>query len=340
MRFTSYPPVLSKIYDRWKLKRTALKLYRKERFDLVHCRSYVAAEIGLNFKKKFNAKFLFDMRGFWADEKVDNGQWNQNQFFYRLIYKYYKKKEKDFLLNADGIVMLTQSAKELLLSKSEYRHLSIEIIPCCADLDHFDYHKISSGEVGSLKKRLQTPGTAKIITYLGSAGGWYLISEMFSFFKMLIDQKPEYVMLVLTKDSTEKVMKEALAMGIPKDKIFVTYSNREKLPQFLALSTCGIFFIRNTFSKIASSPSKHAELMGMGIPVICNDIGDTGYIVNKTRTGIIVNDFNKYSFQDTINKIDNLERIEQEYIRDCAKEIFDLKIGVRKYSDLYNQITN
>ena len=340
VQFTSHPPILSKIYDRWKLKQMALTLYRRERFDMVHCRSYVAAEIGLYFKKKFNSKFLFDMRGFWADEKVDNGQWNQNQFFYRLIYKYYKKKEEDFLLNADGIVTLTQAAKDLLLSKSEYSHLSIEVIPCCADLDHFDYHRISSEEIGSLKKRLQIPGTAKVITYLGSAGGWYLLSEMFSFFKMLINHKPEYVMLVLTKDSVEKVMNEAWATGIPKDKIFVTYSNREKLPQFLALSTGGIFFIRNTFSKIASSPSKHAELMGMGIPVICNDIGDTGYIMNKTKTGIIVNDFNKYSFQDAINKIDDLERIKHEYIRDCAKEIFDLKIGVRKYSDLYNQIIN
>jgi glycosyltransferase involved in cell wall biosynthesis len=340
MRFTSKPPVLSKIYDRWKLKQMALKLYRKQRFDLVHCRSYVAAEIGLNFKKKFNTKFLFDMRGFWADEKVDNGQWDQTLFYYRLIYKYYKKKEENFLLNADSIISLTQSARDFLLSKPEYRHLSIEVIPCCADLDHFDYQKISSEDIHSLKNRLQIPATAKVITYLGSAGGWYLINEMFSFCKMLIDQKPEYVMLVLTKDNIKKVREEALSTGIPNDKIFVTYSNREKLPQFLALSTCGVFFIRNTSSKIASSPSKHAELMGMGIPIICNDIGDTGYIVNKTKTGIIVDDFSEYSFQDAISQIDRLEKIDRRYIQNCSREIFDLNIGVQQYSDIYNRIMN
>jgi len=340
MRFTSKPPVFSKIYDRWKLKQMALKLYRKQRFDLVHCRSYVAAEIGLNFKKKFNTKFLFDMRGFWADEKVDNGQWDQTLFYYRLIYKYYKKKEEKFLLNADSIISLTQSAKDFLLSKPEYRHLSIEVIPCCADLDHFDYQKISSEDIHSLKNRLHIPATAKVITYLGSAGGWYLINEMFSFCKMLIDQKPEYVMLVLTKDNIKKVREEALSTGIPNDKIFVTYSNREKLPQFLALSTCGVFFIRNTSSKIASSPSKHAELMGMGIPIICNDIGDTGYIVNKTKTGIIVDDFSEYSFQDAISQIDRLEKIDRRYIQNCSREIFDLNIGIQQYLDIYNRIMN
>jgi len=340
MRFTSKPPVFSKIYDRWKLKQMALKLYRKQRFDLVHCRSYVAAEIGLNFKKKFNTKFLFDMRGFWADEKVDNGQWDQTLFYYRLIYKYYKKKEEKFLLNADSIISLTQSARDFLLSKPEYRHLSIEVIPCCADLDHFDYQKISSEDIHSLKNRLHIPATAKVITYLGSAGGWYLINEMFSFCKMLIDQKPEYVMLVLTKDNIKKVREEALSTGIPNDKIFVTYSNREKLPQFLALSTCGVFFIRNTSSKIASSPSKHAELMGMGIPIICNDIGDTGYIVNKTKTGIIVDDFSEYSFQDAISQIDRLEKIDRRYIQNCSREIFDLNIGIQQYLDIYNRIMN
>jgi hypothetical protein len=62
--FTSKPPVLSKMIDRWKLERTAQRLLKREKFDLIHCRSYVAAEAGLSLKRKFNTKFLFDMRGF------------------------------------------------------------------------------------------------------------------------------------------------------------------------------------------------------------------------------------------------------------------------------------
>jgi hypothetical protein len=98
--FTKNPPVLSKIYDRWELKQTVKKLFRKEKFDMVHCRSYVAAEIGLWAKKKYGTKFLFDMRGFWADEKVDSGQWDLKNPFFRRVYNHYKSKEKDFLLNA------------------------------------------------------------------------------------------------------------------------------------------------------------------------------------------------------------------------------------------------
>src|SRR6185503_3582646 len=42
--FTSKPPVLSKMYDRWKLMRTASRLQQKNKYDIVHCRSYIAAE--------------------------------------------------------------------------------------------------------------------------------------------------------------------------------------------------------------------------------------------------------------------------------------------------------
>jgi hypothetical protein len=49
--FTKWPPVLSKVYDRWKLKRVSRRLFKENRFDMIHCRSYVAAEIGLWLKK-------------------------------------------------------------------------------------------------------------------------------------------------------------------------------------------------------------------------------------------------------------------------------------------------
>src|SRR5215471_408324 len=71
LQFTSTPPLLSKLYDSYRMRKKAFELQRKNHFDMVHCRSYVAADAGLQLKKKFGIKFFFDMRGFWADEKKD-----------------------------------------------------------------------------------------------------------------------------------------------------------------------------------------------------------------------------------------------------------------------------
>jgi glycosyltransferase involved in cell wall biosynthesis len=338
--FTSNPPILSKIYDRWQLKRKTFKLHRQEKFDLVHCRSYIASEAGLQLKRKKGVKFLFDMRGFWADERVDNGQWNLRKSFYKKLYDHYKRKEKEFLLNADGIVSLTKAGKDYLLSKPGYKNLSIEVIPCCADLDHFDFNKISSQRSEELSNELGISPGKKVITYLGSIGGWYMTHEMFAFYKRLLLKHPDFVLLILTKDDKVSVINEAATEGIPADKIFVTYAPRDKVPAYLGISNCSIFFIRPTFSKTASSPTKHAELMGMGIPVICNDIGDTGNIIEETKTGVVVKNFTDNDYDKAIEQLEDLLKIPKEFIRKAAFEYFDLKRGAEKYAALYSKILN
>ncbi len=338
--FTSKPPVFSKMYDRWQMIRKAYRLHRKEKFDLVHCRSYIAAEAGLKLKKRSGVKFLFDMRGFWADEKVDCGQWNQKKFIFRMIYRHYKKMEKQFLLNADGIVSLTQAAKDVMMGKKEYKDLSIEVIPCCADLEHFDFNKIPEQETISLKNELGIPLNKKVITYLGSLGGWYMTDEMFAFYKRLLLKEPGMLMLMLTKDDPSGVWAEAEARGIKKETVFIRYAGRNDVPRFLSLSDYSIFFIRPTFSKTASSPTKHAELMGMGIPVICNDIGDTGRIIEESGTGVVVKNFSEESYDRAINELLTSSIPSRSAIRKAAYEYFDLKKGSVNYAKLYEKILN
>jgi glycosyltransferase involved in cell wall biosynthesis len=336
--FSKNPPILSKIYDRWQMKQRVKQLYRQNHFDMIHCRSYIAAEMGLALKKATGVKFLFDMRGFWADEKVDGGQWNQGSFFFRKVYKHYKQKEKEFLLQADGIISLTQAAKDELLKQDAYKRLVIDVIPCCADLEHFNYNKVASNERDKLRQQLKIEAGKKVITYLGSVGGWYMTKEMFGFVSCLLKQYPEFVMLVLTKDEPAWVKSEAIQQGIPENKLIIATAPRERMPLYISLSDCSIFFIRPTYSKKASSPTKHAELMGMGIPVICNDIGDTGNIIEQTNTGVVIREFAEAEYEKQIQKMDEILVIPKEYIRQTAFQYFDLASGAASYLQVYKRI--
>lgn len=338
--FTKNPPILSKVYDRKRMNNLAHKLCRQQRFDLVHCRSYVAAEVGLQLKREYGLKFLFDMRGFWADEKVDNGQWKLSNPLYRRVYRHYKTKENEFLKKADGIISLTSAAKDDLLKKPDYDRLEINVIPCCADLDHFNYRHIKKDFTDGLREQAGIAPGKKVISYLGSIGGWYMTGEMFRFFNRLVDKHPEFVMLVLTKDDPVLVKKQAAEKGIPADKLVVLYAGRNELPDYISLSDCSIFFIRPTYSKIASSPTKHAELMGMGVPVICNDIGDTGKIIDESQTGLVVRDFTDKEYDRIISKIEQLMAIDKEHIRHSAIKYFDLGKGAGDYLQVYKRILN
>ena len=110
--FSTKPPIVSKLKDQLNLNARAAHLYRQKKYDLIHCRSYVAAEAGKRLHRRYAVPFLFDMRGFWVDERVDSGHWNLRNPIYRSIYKLYKKKEKEFLLNSAHVISLTQKGKE------------------------------------------------------------------------------------------------------------------------------------------------------------------------------------------------------------------------------------
>ena len=82
---------------------------------------------------------LFDMRGFWADERVEGGLWNLKNPIYKLVYKYFKKKEKQLLLNSNHIISLTHNGKKNIIKLPYFSKLEkdISVIPCCTDLSVF-----------------------------------------------------------------------------------------------------------------------------------------------------------------------------------------------------------
>lgn len=336
--FTAKPPVLAKIWDRWQMRRKAFTLHQSLNFDLVHCRSYVAAEVGLALKREKSVPYIFDMRGFWADEKVDNGQWNQGSLLFRQLYRFYKHKEAAMLLGASSVVTLTHAAKQYLLAQPSYKNLPISVIPCCADLNHYNFKSVSAGRMQQIRQELCLLPHHKVLVYLGSVGGWYQTKEMFRYFFLLYQSSPEYRMLVLTKDDPSIVMAEAVEQGCNPESLIVRYVPREEVPDYLAICDNSIFFIRNSFSKMASSPTKHAELMGMGLPVICNDIGDTGTIVRTTGTGWLVNEPYAFTSDEVAAIQDELKEIDKESIRLAAHQYFDLKVGSAAYLRIYQQL--
>ena len=167
-----------------------------------------------------------------------------------------------------------------------------------------------------------------------------MTDEMFSFYKQLLLKEPELLVLLLTKDDPSKVWAEVEARGIKRESVFIRYANRNEVPRFLSLSDYSIFFIRPTFSKTASSPTKHSELMSMGIPVICNDIGDTGRIIKESGTGVVVKDFSEEAYDQAIRELLTTAILSRSAIRKAAFEYFDLKKGSANYAKLYERILN
>lgn len=338
--YTKNPPVLSGLYDYNRMKNTAVSLYKKHKFKLIHCRSYLPALAGLHLKNKFQVPLLFDMRGFWVDERIEGKIWNLTNPVYRFIYNFFKKKEKILFQQSDAIVSLTKRAvPEIQKIQGKISDKKpIYVIPCCADIQHFNPSNISSAETQKRKSILNIPPENFILVYLGGIGTWYMANEMLQFYKILLKEIPASTFVFITTEPEEMINSIAKKYNIPLNNIRVFPSLRNDIPAWLSIADYSIFFIRPTYSKQASSPTKQGEIMSMGIPVICNTgIGDTDGIIENSSAGITCETLNDESFYGIVHKIKNM-KFDRQQICKSAEEYFSLEKGINQYFKIYQEL--
>ena len=80
-------------------------------------------------KRRYGVPFIFDMRGFWPDQRRDGGRWPRSNPFYRALYARWKAKEAAFIANADHIIVLADTARVVIEGWECYRGQPITVIP-------------------------------------------------------------------------------------------------------------------------------------------------------------------------------------------------------------------
>ena len=333
------PPILSSVYDVAMLKSKAAQLHAVEKFDMVHTRAGIPSLIGLWMKKKLGVKFLHDMREFYADSRVDGGMWKINNFFYKIIYNYFKRKEDEEVTMSDGIVCLTYAAEKIIKEWPQYKkEVILEVIPCSTDMALFDPERINAEQKKKLKNELKIGETDFVISYLGSIGGWYLTDEMMQFCKSVSDKIPNAKFLFISPHQPETILDVAKRFDIAEEKIIVKNARRNEVPLLLSLSKYSIFFIKACYSKQSSSPTKHGEIMAMGIPVITNSgVGDVAEIVEKYQSGIVIKNLDKKNYDTYAEKLCTTN-YDAKKIRAGAQAFYSLENAIQKYLKVYSCI--
>jgi len=342
--YTKDPPVLSTLYDLYWLKKKISKLHSTYRFHLIHARSYLPGMVGMAFAKSNNIKFIFDMRGFWVDERVEGNLWNLNNPLFRIIYVYLKKKEKSLFRSADAIISLTNKAVstiEKIRGKIDKNQL-IQVIPCCSDLAHFNRTKFSLDNIKQKKAELNFKEDSFVLTYLGGISTWYKPIEMLDFFQAISKKFKQAVFLIITQEDPGIIYKICERKQIDRSKIKIISANRSEVPSLLAVSNYSVFFINPSFSKEASSPTKQGELMSMGIPIITNKgIGDTEEILKATNAGYVINAFNEEEYEKVVAQMPAFVSDERKaQVIQGAFDYFSLEEGVKKYASVYKSLLN
>jgi glycosyltransferase involved in cell wall biosynthesis len=333
LRYHKNPTIPATAFDIFSGILVGLSVCLRRKVRIVHARGYVAAAISLILKHLLRLRFIFDMRGFWPDEKVDGGQWKRGGRLYAVT----KLFEKKFLRHADYVVVLTDKAKDILSGALGIfvRPHHIAVIPTCVDLELFRI----SGEF----PRLIQPKDKLIFVYVGSLGTWYMVQEMVDFFAIVKRQRKGAHFLFLTPSDTEAVRMAMSKKGMGSDDFTLKNLGHREVAEWLPRADISLFFIKPLYSKKASCATKLGESLACGLPVIVNSgIGDTDALVSQENIGIIVSEFSENGYIQAAHRIESILSDRQTLRSRCrtvAERYFALDRGIQLYHSIYEHLS-
>lgn len=346
LKYHKKPSLLATMWDIAVGAYVARRLAKQEKIDVIHGRAHVASAIGALARWRRPQKLIFDIRGFNPEEYVDAGRWKPNSLKFRLM----KAAEKAVLRVAHGFVILTHNGRQLIFPDAKPLDETgawalpdgrpIEVIPCCVDISRFH-------EAAQIPRQLakQNLGLAdrRIVAYVGALGGWYMTSEMVRSWILSKKQDPSSFALIYTQSPRNEIVELLKQAGLIENTDFLVQRVAPaELPKLLRAADVALSFIRPSYSKISSSPTKLAEYLAAGCVVISTSkIGDCDEQLNENNVGVLLADTSDASLEQGLKSAFELAA-EPDIENRCfatVKKLFDLQeIGGLRYKRLYQRL--
>ena len=315
-------PALSMVRMVWLVWREV----RGQRVRLIHARSYIPAAVAMVVGRLTGVPFIFDMRALWPEELITAGRLRRGSILHRAI----GAAERACLRRAVAVVSLTQAAVGYLnrAYPAEMAGRMVAVIPTCADLDRF--------------VPASTSPKRRVIGCLGTLlSGWFRLDWLASFLAVAADRDPEAAFEITTRDDPALVRAVLDPRGRMGPRLRIVAAAPEEVPRVLRGQTASVMFFTDGLSKLGSSPTRMAEILGCGLPVIANDgVGDVARIVREYGVGVLLKSGADADMEAAWDELEVMlsESDLRERCRAAAEKVFSLTGGTDAYRQLYRSL--
>ncbi len=295
--------------------------------DLVHARSYVPAAIGLLLHRLTGVPFIFDMRALWPEELITAGHLRRGSWLHRALLRL----ERCCIREASGVVSLTHAALAYLHATYplELAHQRVVVIPTCADLQRFQPEHPPEAE-------------PLVIGCIGTVlSGWFLIDWLRAFFDAVARAESTVRFELISRDDPHAILQSLNPSLDWSDRLKIEAATPEQMPSIVQRHTASVMFFTGGLSKLGSSPTRLAEVLGCGRPVVANPgVGDVEQVIKKNCVGVLARGPSNLEMDACVADLFTLLKDPQLAHR-CsrtAEKLFSLEAGTSAYRKLYADI--
>lgn len=247
----------------------------------VIARNVLAARIALRLKSILKLKVCFDGRGAIAAE------WNEYQVVPLQEWKNsIHTWEKSVVLNADFRIAVSEELVKYWNERYGYSENKHVVIPCTLNTS-FRPEILKQEEIENARKKMKFDADDIVLVYSGSTAGWQSFDLLQGFLQKIINNNKNIKVLFLSeKDKNVDQLKAEFP-----DKIFQTFVKHSEVSGILKSCDIGILIREKSVTNQVASPTKFAEYLSAGLPVIISEgIGDYTSFVKQNDCGWVLDE--------------------------------------------------
>ena len=256
--------------------------------------------------------WVMEVRDLWPDSIVAVGSMSQNSKAFKIL----KKIERHLYLNAQKIIVVTDSFKKYLIEKHFIPSEKIGVFKNGVLINNFK--KIDSERLLKLRKLLGLENKI-IISFLGTHGLAHGLRFILESISQIKDNK--YHFLFVGDGSEKQNLLEYSKTLDSNNFTFLDSVTKSEISLYIDISDYSLVNLKksNEFKNVI--PSKIFENIAMYKPILLGVEGESKELIEKYKIGIAFEPENTESF---INAIFEIEQINHEdFIANCDKMLSD-----------------
>lgn len=321
-----HKPIIKDLIIFWQIFRYLRACNQPEIKTIIQTRSILFVTPLILLKYLFDFKFVYEIRGVGEEGELKK---KLRTLYKRFIISLMLKKTDELIAVSNNLIKYKE--EEFSLKKLKEKTL---IISGAADNNLFYYNKelrLNARKSYNLEGKI-------VFTYVGSLNKpWQIPNKVFELVFKLKNRIPNLFFLVITPD---KMIAETYAENyhLHSDDIAILEVPQDDLNYFLNASDFGLLLRENLLVNRVAAPTKFAEYLLSGVPVIISEaVGDYSSIVKKHDLGLVI-DIANIDYESLSNYILPYSGKSKEELSRLASKMFSKQFFLQKLKVFYQKI--
>ena len=290
--------------------------------EVLHVHDIQIAKAAISVSKRFGIKYNIDLHE--NRPEIMKYYKHVNSFLGKIFISplRWKKAEERFVEKANKIVVVTENAKEELLSRVKIDQEKIVVYPNTVRDDFYKNKKIDKVLEKQYSKNF-------VITYVGNTSerrGLLTVIESLNIIRKAI---PNIKLLIIGKSSFDDVLKNEIKKHDIEELVdFIGWVKENEIPNYLSISKLGLSPLHRNIHHDTTYANKIFQYISFGCPVVSSDVIAQSELVKKHNIGVVFEDRNVMDLTKKITQLYNEKDLFEKFRANCIESIKKLNNSV------------